>query len=318
MFIAHGRSCVYKSCLTLRNHIYNDFSLRRAKLILELDANCVSISFTLDLWTSLNQVPIFAIIGHWYTKDFQEREEVLEFIEVKGSHTGEQLAEHVEKLLEELKIKHKLFAITRDNASNNGTLCQSLFDSLKRQYDDKPTIIGRPRMRFHSCASWIRCLAHIVSLICTDVLYDLKAKSAKEAKKALDSWDKQFECNTYTIPDEGGRSAIAKVQLLNLWMLQSTLREQDWKEMPKAALRRPIYDVDTRWNSAYNMIRQYLDLEAEYAAFIESHPQVQCLLLSNKEVISLHQLAFVLKPFKDHTLKVLEDMPSLVRSLKIY
>jgi len=42
-------------------------------------------------------------------------------------------------------------------------------------------------MRFHGRQSWIRCLAHIVSLICTDVLKDLKSGSAKEANKALDS-----------------------------------------------------------------------------------------------------------------------------------
>ena len=42
--------------------------------------------------------------------------------------------------------------------------------------------------------------------------------------------------------------------------------------MPKAANRRPIYDVDTRWNSALDMIEQFLELEEEYKAFVESHP----------------------------------------------
>jgi hypothetical protein len=103
-------------------------------------------------------------------------------------------------------------------------------------------------------------------------LDDLNAGCAIEAKKALDSWDTEFKCNTYNIPDDGGRSAIAKVRLLNLWILRSSYREQDWKEMPKTANRRPIYDVDTRWNSAYDMIEQFLELEPEYTAFIESHP----------------------------------------------
>jgi ribosome recycling factor len=101
------------------------------------------------MWTSPNRTPIFAIIGHWYTPDFEEREEVLEFVEIKGSHTREELAKVVKNVLEELKIKHKLFAITSDNASNNSTLCQSLYNQLKRQYDDKFSLIRRPRMRFH-------------------------------------------------------------------------------------------------------------------------------------------------------------------------
>ena len=48
---------------------------------------------------------------------------MLEFVELKGSHLGEELASVVEKLLGELKLKPKLFIITRDNTSNNSTLC---------------------------------------------------------------------------------------------------------------------------------------------------------------------------------------------------
>ena len=47
---------------------------------------------------------------------------MLEFVELKGSHLGEELAGVVKKLLGELKLKPKLFIITRDNASNNSTL----------------------------------------------------------------------------------------------------------------------------------------------------------------------------------------------------
>jgi hypothetical protein len=57
------------------------------------------------------------------TADFKEREEVLEFVKVRGSHAGEDLAKVVKKLCTELSIQDKLFAITGDNASNNSTLC---------------------------------------------------------------------------------------------------------------------------------------------------------------------------------------------------
>jgi len=53
-------------------------------------------------------------------------------------------------------------------------------------------------------------------LIAGDVLNDLKARSAKEAKKALDSWDAEAKGVQYNIPNDRGRSAIAKVRLLNL------------------------------------------------------------------------------------------------------
>ena len=156
------------------------------------------------------------MISHWWTEDFQEREEVLEFIEVTGSHDGPALANIVLELAEELKIKQKLFAICGDNAGNNGTLCESLFTTLKRTYDDKPSTIGKPRMQFHGRHSWIRCFAHVIALICTDILSFMKAGTAKEAKKLLDSWDKEYKCNTYYIPLDSSHSSIIKVRLFNL------------------------------------------------------------------------------------------------------
>jgi hypothetical protein len=66
------------------------------------------------------------------------------------------------------------------------------------------------------------------------------------------------------------------------------------------------------------MIEQFPELEAKYIEFIRTHPQVQCLLPTNNEIVALHQLAAVLRPFKQLTLKVSESMPSLARSLEMY
>src|SRR6266536_5381675 len=185
MFLIYRNQCAYKNRATLRNHIYDDFLVRRDKLQDDLDINYVLISFTLDMWTSPNRKPIFAIIGYWYTLDFEEREEVLEFIQVEGEHTRERLAEITMKLLEELKVKHKLFAIIGDNASNNNTLCYHLFQRLREEYNDRPSPI-RPRIRFYRKLSFICCLTHVINLIYKDVLSSLKAGSTIKAKKTLD------------------------------------------------------------------------------------------------------------------------------------
>ncbi len=74
--------------------------------------------------------------------------------------------------------------------------------------------------------------------------------------------------------------------------------------MPKTLNQRPIYDVNMRWNSAFDIILQFLDLLPEYSAYVELHSTIKCLLLSDSEIVALCQLAFILKPFKDMTLKV--------------
>jgi hypothetical protein len=55
--------------------------------------------------------------------------------------------------------------------------------------------------------------------------------------------------------------------------------------MPKTAKPRPIYDVDTRWDSTYDMVQRFLDLLPEYTAFVGSHDQVKCLLPSESEIV---------------------------------
>jgi len=88
--------------------------------------------------------------------------------------------------------------------------------------------------------------------------------------------------------------------------------------MPKVANHRPIYDVNTRWNSTLDIIEQFLELEEEYKVFVKSHPQVHYLYLNDSKVVALHQLAHVLRPFRAHTLTVSKTMPSVARSLEIY
>lgn len=57
-------------------------------------------------------------------------QEVLEFIELKGKHSGENVAIVLRDVLKELGIEQKFLTITRDNAGNNGTLCHALYNGL--------------------------------------------------------------------------------------------------------------------------------------------------------------------------------------------
>ena len=111
----------------------------------------------------------------------------------------------------------------------------------------------------------------MINLIYKDVLSSLKASSAIKAKKTLDLQEKTFKSADYVIPKDNSRSAITKVRFLNLQILRSSQREEDQAKLPRALNRKPIYDVNTRQNSAYNMIVQYLELEAEYTDFYNSY-----------------------------------------------
>ena len=74
---------------------------------------------------------------------------MIEFLELYRSYIGESLAKYIQALLKELDIEQKLFVITGNNARNNSILLESLFNSLRKKYNDRVTLLGRLLMRFY-------------------------------------------------------------------------------------------------------------------------------------------------------------------------
>jgi hypothetical protein len=87
----------------------------------------------------------------------------LDFQEVSVSHTGVNLAEHVFSILLTYDIQTKLYCITTDNASNNGTMVRALARLLEAH-----GITWDP-VRNH-----IACLAHVLNLAVKKFLSTLK------------------------------------------------------------------------------------------------------------------------------------------------
>jgi hypothetical protein len=80
----------------------------------------------------------------------------LDFGHLKDKHSGENLASYTFLILDSFKLKQKLFSITRDNASNNSTLCCHLYKKLKHKFDDKDKPNQtKPLMHFHGKDSYI-------------------------------------------------------------------------------------------------------------------------------------------------------------------
>jgi hypothetical protein len=179
-------------------------------------------------------------------------------------------------MLGELEIAPKLLTITGDNAGNNGTLCEALQSELLKTYDDKDDPFRmKPLMRFRGRESFIPCLAHVINLICKEILVTLKAGSIKEAKALLDEIATQREpsfASTRTT-----KSAVVKIRLLTLWIARSPQRRQEWKMVsPDKQVR---YDVDNRWNSTYLIIADAVRLRRELTQFVRTHADVQAFRL---------------------------------------
>ncbi|KAK9366138.1 hypothetical protein V1509DRAFT_666531 [Lipomyces kononenkoae] len=100
-----GVSLPFNCPQTVACRIDSEFTLCRDQLVEELELTCKSIAMSLDVWTSKNSKAMLGVIGHWLTQEYHYREHVLEF---DGAHTGENIADLLNKTLEELRIGHKL------------------------------------------------------------------------------------------------------------------------------------------------------------------------------------------------------------------
>ncbi|KAK9234656.1 hypothetical protein V1525DRAFT_459207 [Lipomyces kononenkoae] len=125
-----GLGPLFKSASTATTRILELYMSQKSELKAEMAATAISVSISLDGWTSPTKSAMFAIIAHWITADWEAREAVLHIIELQGSHTGLALAEEVLRCSRFYDITNKLIAISSDNASNNAAMVDVLEESI--------------------------------------------------------------------------------------------------------------------------------------------------------------------------------------------
>jgi hypothetical protein len=303
-----GIALPFSSRHTLRQRLMDDFNVQRLQLKEELATTCKTIGLSLDVWTSKNHLPIIGIIGHWLTEEFEYREKVLEFTELHGAHSGENLATAVESTLIELGLEQKLISITGDNASNNETMASELFHSLSNrlQFQKKDA-----RLLYQGLDSYIRCLAHILNLIVKDILRALKSGDVEEANAACNSLQNGNPVTTQT--------ALGRLRILALWIDRHPQRRQKWKEvckindLPDKFIE---YDVDTRWNSTYRMLNDGLISEQQINKFLEL--QTEFPPFTTEDWSQLTQIHRVLSKFNEFTLFISKKKPQISLAVPIY
>ncbi|EED21259.1 hypothetical protein TSTA_084900 [Talaromyces stipitatus ATCC 10500] len=123
------------------------------------------------LYTSKNNLPILAMIGHWLTEDFFYKERVLEFIELHGIHSSENIAIAIQTTLSQLNLGEKLITITGDNASNNETMASELFHLLNSDWE-RSSQIHRTLTKFNELTLFVSKRKSQISLA-IPVYYEL-------------------------------------------------------------------------------------------------------------------------------------------------
>src|SRR5436190_23699663 len=94
----------------------------------------------------------------------------MEFKYVEGHHYGEILGKKIYDVLKEYDICQKLFCITADGASNNGTMCEEI-----------ERILSEDGISWSAEKNRIHCMNHVINLVVHDCLKSIKAIRTKNA-----------------------------------------------------------------------------------------------------------------------------------------
>ncbi|KAG6892875.1 hypothetical protein C0992_012116 [Termitomyces sp. T32_za158] len=132
-------------------------------------------------------------------KNSSNAEELLiDFCELLGEHSGENMADVVWETLVRFGIQDRIMAFVMDNATNNDTLVKGIVN--------RAAVVG-----ISLNASWIRlrCLPHTIHLAAIKLLEGLGVISDLEAKKARSRSGNYQESATIVVGSEADKLAAA-------------------------------------------------------------------------------------------------------------
>ncbi|CAI5956881.1 unnamed protein product [Closterium sp. NIES-65] len=144
---------------------YGEAAREDMRQLLVGDGLAGRMSLTFDIWTSENNVAFMGVTAHWVTNDFHLKQAVIDFGELKGSHTGDLIADELEEVLTEWGLEKMLFAVMCDNAKNNSKAMRLLAGVLDRTPGSRPRhppLLSRWRH--------FRCVAQVVNLAVQAIL----------------------------------------------------------------------------------------------------------------------------------------------------
>jgi hypothetical protein len=262
-------------------------------------------------------VLIVAITSHYVDDDFELHEDLLDFQEVNVSHSRVNLAGHVFDVLVKYNIHTRLYCITTDNASNNGTMATALSQLLHEQ-----------GITWNAERNHIACLTHVINLAVKEFLTTLKIQSCTPE----DEWA-ILEFNARSIPKNSRQKyqikgnnpfdcAIQKIRKISSLINYPPSYFKDFEracELVKVKFMRAVKDVDTRWNSTHSMLARAVFLKAGINAWTCSKEEYSNFILHDDEWVHIEFFVHFLAPFhKTTNLLQATAIPTLQKTFDTY
>lgn len=214
----------FRSRNTVKTDLVGVYAAQKERIYKDIENLTSRVSLTTDGWKPKHQNrSYFCVTCHYIDADWVLHKRVISFRVVPYPHCGVDLSAWLKERILEWNIDNKLSSVVVDNASNN----LGMLLGIKNWLNGKKALVHNGDM-FH-----MRCVPHILNLI---------------VKSGLELLDELIE----------------KIQKTARYINSSAQRDEKFLlalSQTKLNTRRRIpLDVDTRWNSTYQMIVASLEL----------------------------------------------------------
>jgi len=276
---------------------------KRRKIVKKKIQSALSnIHFSVDIWTSPNNLLFLAICAHFVDSENKLIKALLGLREVEN-HSGEEQFIALLPVLQDYGIVRNIGAIVADNATTNDTLCRAISKYLREEEQvDWDPVFQR-----------VRCIGHIINLAVQDFLFQDIINMQQ-----LAAYDEEDERGN--VEDEAGRrstvrgiGSLGKLHNIVTFIRGSPGRTKRFK---KVAGRMIPLDNRTRWNSWYTMVQVALDHEGAVDVYTKAnYDSLQSEFLEPEDWESLRKICAFLQPFHESTMKTQGDQATIDRVL---
>jgi hypothetical protein len=217
--------------------------IEKENLLRELQ-KCSSVALTTDVWTDRRMHSFLGVTVHTFV-GCVSASHLLAFMALRGSHTGQRIADDLDSVMREYCLKEKVRFVVTDNASNMLKAMCLFFPSdddgsdqaLESSVDDatvwEDISPEEQDAAFSDIGSRIACFVHSLQLVVRGGL--------GKAATAL-------------------RPAMGKISKLANVVHQSQLFRTEFENKFGSAKSIPSTN-DTRWNSVYRQLQAIVDLD---------------------------------------------------------
>ena len=173
----------------IKKVIADTYNSTMPALIEKIRVESKSVSLTTDMWTSRSGQGYIGITCSYIDSKFTLHEITLTVNYVRYPHTAEHITESLEEILEDWKLREKVFVITTDNAANMKKAVSNM-NAIQWQGCDAHTlqlIIGKGLVPVKVLVKRVKCLIEFfMSSKQSERLEDIQ-KKYPDANKADDN-----------------------------------------------------------------------------------------------------------------------------------